>query len=154
MANDGYIFVRQDCRGRYKSEGTMEIHLPLIHSTQKNAIDESTDTYDLLPGTHSFVVTIRCSILESDTVYAANIYANSGWEIFPLSAKKKGQPWLPLFPNSSQLYYFFGSNTASITWVTPLLDTTSAVVTLAPLIITLPSFTETIRSLPFTVLSF
>jgi len=46
MAKDGYIFIFQDIRGKYKSEGTMEIHQPLIHATQKGAIDESTDTWD------------------------------------------------------------------------------------------------------------
>ncbi|MFT3936293.1 MAG: CocE/NonD family hydrolase [Chitinophagaceae bacterium] len=46
MAKEGYIFVLQDIRGKYKSEGSMQIHQPLIHATQKGAIDESTDTYD------------------------------------------------------------------------------------------------------------
>jgi putative CocE/NonD family hydrolase len=46
LAKDGYIFVFQDIRGKYKSEGKMEIHQPLIHVTQKGAIDESTDTWD------------------------------------------------------------------------------------------------------------
>ena len=46
LAKEGYIFVYQDIRGKYKSEGTMQIHLPLIHNTQKGAIDESTDTWD------------------------------------------------------------------------------------------------------------
>ena len=46
LAKDGYIFVYQDIRGKYKSEGTMQIHQPLIHNKQKNAVDESTDTYD------------------------------------------------------------------------------------------------------------
>ncbi|MBS1566644.1 MAG: CocE/NonD family hydrolase, partial [Bacteroidetes bacterium] len=46
MAREGYIFVFQDIRGKYKSEGTMQIHQPLIHATQKGAIDESTDTWD------------------------------------------------------------------------------------------------------------
>ncbi len=46
MAQDGYIFIFQDIRGKYKSEGKMQIHQPLIHRTQKGAIDESTDTYD------------------------------------------------------------------------------------------------------------
>ena len=46
MAVDGYIFVFQDIRGKYLSEGKMEIHQPLIHTTQKGAIDESTDTWD------------------------------------------------------------------------------------------------------------
>lgn len=45
LAKEGYVFVYQDIRGKYKSEGHMEIHQPLIHTTQKSAIDESTDTY-------------------------------------------------------------------------------------------------------------
>ncbi|MEO6550657.1 MAG: CocE/NonD family hydrolase [Ferruginibacter sp.] len=48
MAPDGYIFVYQDIRGKYKSEGSMEIHQPLIHHEQKGAIDESTDTWDAI----------------------------------------------------------------------------------------------------------
>ncbi|MEO7312290.1 MAG: CocE/NonD family hydrolase [Chitinophagaceae bacterium] len=46
MANDGYIFVLQDIRGKYKSEGSMQIHQPLLH--QKNTVDEGTDTYDAI----------------------------------------------------------------------------------------------------------
>ena len=46
MAKEGYIFVYQDIRGKYKSEGVMQIHQPLIHSSKKGAIDESTDTWD------------------------------------------------------------------------------------------------------------
>ena len=46
LFNGGYIFVYQDVRGKYKSEGKMEIHQPLIHAANKNAVDESTDTYD------------------------------------------------------------------------------------------------------------
>lgn len=46
LARDGYIFVFQDIRGKYKSEGKMEIHQPITHLKQKGAIDESTDTYD------------------------------------------------------------------------------------------------------------
>ncbi len=48
MAKEGYIFVIQDIRGKYKSEGTMQIHQPLIHAKNKDAIDESTDTYDAI----------------------------------------------------------------------------------------------------------
>lgn len=46
LARDGYIFIVQDIRGKYKSEGTMEIHQPLIHADHPGTIDESTDTYD------------------------------------------------------------------------------------------------------------
>jgi putative CocE/NonD family hydrolase len=48
LAHDGYIFVFQDIRGKYKSEGQMQIHQPLIHSKIRNAVDESTDTYDTI----------------------------------------------------------------------------------------------------------
>lgn len=48
MAREGYIIVFQDIRGKYKSEGKMEIHQPIIHLKQKGAIDESTDTYDAI----------------------------------------------------------------------------------------------------------
>ena len=46
MAEGGYIFVFQDVRGKFKSEGKMQIHLPLTHLTQKGTTDESTDTWD------------------------------------------------------------------------------------------------------------
>jgi hypothetical protein len=46
MAEEGYIFVFQDVRGKFRSEGTIIIHQPVIHLTQKGAVDESTDTYD------------------------------------------------------------------------------------------------------------
>ena len=48
MAKEGYIFVVQDIRGKYKSEGTMQIHQPLVHATQKGTVDESTDTWDTI----------------------------------------------------------------------------------------------------------
>src|SRR5881398_1691578 len=48
MAKEGYVFVWQDIRGKYKSEGTMQIHQPITHLKQKGTIDESTDTYDAI----------------------------------------------------------------------------------------------------------
>jgi putative CocE/NonD family hydrolase len=48
MAADGYIFIFQDIRGRYKSQGKFEIHEPLIHQNQKGGVDESTDTWDTI----------------------------------------------------------------------------------------------------------
>ncbi|MBA4196619.1 MAG: X-Pro dipeptidyl-peptidase [Chitinophaga sp.] len=46
IGKGGYIFILQDIRGKYKSEGTMQIHQPIIHLQEKKAVDESTDTYD------------------------------------------------------------------------------------------------------------
>jgi hypothetical protein len=46
LGKGGYIFVLQDIRGKYKSEGSMQIHQPIIHLKEKGKVDESTDTYD------------------------------------------------------------------------------------------------------------
>jgi len=46
MAKDGYIFVFQDIRGRYKSEGKFEMQRFNRDKKDPKAIDESTDTYD------------------------------------------------------------------------------------------------------------
>lgn len=48
MAKEGYYFVYQDIRGKYKSEGSMQIHMPITHLTEKGTIDESTDTWDTI----------------------------------------------------------------------------------------------------------
>jgi hypothetical protein len=48
MADDGYIFVYQDIRGRYKSEGTFEMQRFTRDKKDPKAIDESTDTYDTI----------------------------------------------------------------------------------------------------------
>ncbi len=46
LARDGYIFVGEDIRGRYKSEGKFVMMRPLTDHSNPKAIDESTDTYD------------------------------------------------------------------------------------------------------------
>lgn len=46
--SDNYIYVYQDIRGKYRSEGTMEIHQPLVHALKKGAVDESTDAWDTI----------------------------------------------------------------------------------------------------------
>ena len=43
---EGYIFVYQDVRGRYLSEGEYEDVRPYIPNKRPNQIDETTDTYD------------------------------------------------------------------------------------------------------------
>lgn len=48
LSASGFLFVFQDIRGKYKSQGKMEIHQPLIHQNQKAAVDESTDTWDTI----------------------------------------------------------------------------------------------------------
>jgi uncharacterized protein len=46
FAREGYIFVYQDVRGRYMSEGVYEDVRPYLPNKSGNQIDETTDTYD------------------------------------------------------------------------------------------------------------
>jgi len=46
LARDGYIYVAEDIRGRYRSEGKFVMMRPLADHRNPSAIDESTDTYD------------------------------------------------------------------------------------------------------------
>ena len=48
MAEDGYIFVYQDIRGRYLSEGKFEMQRFARNHKDPKAIDESSDTYDTI----------------------------------------------------------------------------------------------------------
>ena len=48
LSEGGYIFVRQDIRGRFKSEGEFVMLRQPRDPKDKNAIDESTDTYDTI----------------------------------------------------------------------------------------------------------
>jgi putative CocE/NonD family hydrolase len=48
LADDGYIFVFQDIRGRYKSGGQFVMDRPLRDKRDAKAIDESTDAYDTI----------------------------------------------------------------------------------------------------------
>ena len=46
LAREGYIYVAEDIRGRYKSEGKFVMMRPLADHRNPKATDESTDTYD------------------------------------------------------------------------------------------------------------
>jgi uncharacterized protein len=46
LARDGYIFVFQDIRGRYKSDGQFVMLRQMRQMRDPKAIDEATDTYD------------------------------------------------------------------------------------------------------------
>ncbi|HEY6829947.1 MAG TPA: CocE/NonD family hydrolase, partial [Gemmatimonadaceae bacterium] len=48
LARDGYIFVHQDIRGRFKSEGQFVMLRKMRDKKDPKAIDESTDTYDTI----------------------------------------------------------------------------------------------------------
>jgi putative CocE/NonD family hydrolase len=45
---DGYVFVMQDIRGRYGSEGQFVMNRPMRNKKDPKGIDESTDTYDTI----------------------------------------------------------------------------------------------------------
>jgi len=46
LAREGYIYVAEDIRGRYKSEGEFVMMRPLADHRDPKAVDESTDAYD------------------------------------------------------------------------------------------------------------
>jgi putative CocE/NonD family hydrolase len=48
LVDEGYIFVFQDIRGRYRSEGTFVMQRPARSPGDTTAIDEGTDTYDTI----------------------------------------------------------------------------------------------------------
>jgi putative CocE/NonD family hydrolase len=48
MIADGYVFVFQDIRGRYGSEGQFVMNRPVHDAGNAKGIDESTDTYDTI----------------------------------------------------------------------------------------------------------
>src|SRR5438270_7641631 len=48
LSSEGFIFVMQDIRGRFKSEGKFVMLRQPRDPNDKNAIDESTDTYDTI----------------------------------------------------------------------------------------------------------
>ncbi len=46
LARSGYIFVYQDIRGRYSSEGQFVMNRPIVAHKSKSDVDETTDTRD------------------------------------------------------------------------------------------------------------
>ncbi|MEM6684204.1 MAG: CocE/NonD family hydrolase [Bacteroidota bacterium] len=46
MIEEGYIFVHQDVRGRFMSDGDFDNTRPVVSTTDPKAVDELTDTYD------------------------------------------------------------------------------------------------------------
>jgi len=48
LVKDGYIFVLQDIRGRFASEGQFLMNRPMRDKKDPKGVDESTDTYDTI----------------------------------------------------------------------------------------------------------
>ncbi len=48
LAQSGYIFVGEDIRGRYKSEGQFVMNRPIVAHNAKTDVDETTDTRDTI----------------------------------------------------------------------------------------------------------
>lgn len=55
LVDDGYIFVSQDIRGRYKSEGEFVMMRPARDKSNPKAFDEASDTYDTIEWLHANV---------------------------------------------------------------------------------------------------
>jgi putative CocE/NonD family hydrolase len=48
LAASGYIFVYEDIRGRYKSEGRFVMNRPIVAHNSNRDVDETTDTHDTI----------------------------------------------------------------------------------------------------------
>ena len=48
LAASGYIFIFQDIRGRYQSEGKFVMNRPIVAHTSSIDVDETTDTHDTI----------------------------------------------------------------------------------------------------------
>src|ERR1700688_4176160 len=48
LADEGFIFVFQDIRGRYGSEGQFVMQRPVRDRSKPDSIDEGSDTYDTI----------------------------------------------------------------------------------------------------------
>ena len=48
LAASGYIFVYEDIRGRYQSEGKFVMNRPIVAHNNKHDVDETTDTHDTI----------------------------------------------------------------------------------------------------------
>ncbi len=48
LADSGYIFVYEDIRGRYKSQGQFVMNRPIVAHTARTDVDETTDTRDTI----------------------------------------------------------------------------------------------------------
>ena len=48
LAASGYIFVYEDIRGRYKSEGKFVMNRPIVAHNKSSYVDESTDAHDTI----------------------------------------------------------------------------------------------------------
>ena len=78
LADEGYIFVFQDIRGKFGSEGTFVMQRPAREPGDTKALDEGTDTYDTIdwllanvPGHNGRVGMLGVSYLGWTTIMGA-----------------------------------------------------------------------------------
>ncbi|WP_332022496.1 CocE/NonD family hydrolase [Kaistella sp.] len=69
LMNDKYIFVYQDVRGRYMSEGTFTNMTPQVERKTKKDVDESTDTYDTIEWLLKNIGNNNCKVGQYGTSY-------------------------------------------------------------------------------------
>jgi uncharacterized protein len=73
LADKGFIFVLQDIRGRYQSEGEFVMQRPVRDPAKPDSIDEGTDTYDTVDW------------------LLKNVPNNNGWSVFLTAAGSSAQ---------------------------------------------------------------
>ena len=83
MFADGYIFVMQDIRGRYGSEGTFEMLRPPRDRNDAHSFDEGTDTYDTIDWLLNNVANNNGRVGQAGISYGGWLTAMSLWNPIP-----------------------------------------------------------------------
>ena len=85
LASSRYIFIFEDIRGRYKSEGTFVMSRPMADHRDSKLVDESTDTYDTvawllknIPNNNGRVGVFGVSSRKPDTCQRSSAVASRG----------------------------------------------------------------------------
>ena len=94
LARDGYIYVAEDIRGRYKSEGEFIMMRPLADHHDPKAVDESTDTYDTVAWLLTNVPGNNGRVGVTGTSYPGFLAMMAG--IYPHPAVKAISPQAPM----------------------------------------------------------
>lgn len=94
LAQSGYIFVEQDIRGRYKSEGTFVMMRPQVDHSDPKQIDEGTDAYDTVAWLLSNVQNNNGNVGVMGVSYPGFLTAEVG--IDPHPAVKAVSPQAPM----------------------------------------------------------
>ena len=94
LSASGYIFVFEDIRGRYKSEGKFVMMRPLADHKDSKQVDESTDAYDTVAWLIRNIPTNNGRVGVMGTSYPGFLTAEAG--IDPHPAVKAISPQAPM----------------------------------------------------------